>query len=301
MVKRENDKIYLAAFVILFLTLIWIVWNEASEPGPSYNMSTFLNCESDYNNSIGIKFVKIPAGSFMMGSPSKEDGRDDDEGPVHIVTIKEPYYLGKFEVTQEQWRKVMGSNSTPSHPNDKFFPVNSKGDYFPVNSVSWYDAQAFIRKLNQMEGTDKYRLPSEAEWEYACRAGTTTPYYCGDDLHIVNGEIITFYGCYFPSTEGELFPVGQMEPNPWGLYDMHGNVWEWCQDKHHSSYDGAPSDGSAWEKEISSKRVSRGGCYRDRSWDCRSANRMIAMPIPALMPLASVFYGHFNLTQLYRD
>jgi formylglycine-generating enzyme required for sulfatase activity len=278
MVKRENEKIYLVAFIILFLTLIWIVWYEANEPRPSYNMSTFLNCESDYTNSIGMKFAKVPAGSFMMGSPSTEYGRDDDEEPVHMVTIKEPYYLGKFEVTQEQWRKVMGSNSTPSHPKSIIFPVNTKGDYYPVNSVSWYDAQEFIRKLNQMEGTDKYRLPSEAEWEYACRAGTTTPYCCGDDLYTENDSsgddndsIITDYGCYV--SEDGLIPVGQMQPNDWGLYDMHGNVYEWCQDKYHNNYDGAPSDGSTWEKGVSSKRVYRGGCYDDRAFSCRSANR----------------------------
>ena len=215
-----------------------------------------------YTNSIGMEFVKIPAGEFMMGSPSDENGRYEDEGPVHKVTIKEAFYLGRFEVTQEQWREVMGSN-----------PSNFKGDDLPVEQVSWNDVQEFIEKLNEMEGTKKYRLPSEAEWEYTCRAGTTTRYYFGD------GESkLGDYAWYTENSGSKTHPVGQKKPNTWGLYDMHANIWEWVQDEWHSDYNGAPSDGSAWESGSSSDRVSRGGSWFSFAWDCRSAYRTYFNP-----------------------
>ena len=215
-----------------------------------------------YTNSIGMEFVKIPAGEFMMGSLSGEEDRYEDEGPVHKVTIKEAFYLGKFEVTQKQWREVMGS--TPSY---------FKGDDLPVEGVSWNDVQEFIEKLNEMEGNDKYRLPSEAEWEYACRAGTTTRYYFGDDESRLGD-----YAWYDGNSGGKSHPVGQKKPNPWGLYDMHGNIWEWVQDEWHSDYNGAPSDGSAWESGSSSGRVSRGGSWFSFAWNCRSAYRTYFNP-----------------------
>jgi len=199
----------------------------------------------NYTNSIGMEFLKIPTGEFMMGSPSDEKRRLEREGPVHKFTIEKPFYLGTFEVTQEQWREVMDDN-----------PSSFKGDNLPVDSVTWNEAQEFIRKLNQKEGTDKYRLPSEAEWEYACRAGTTTRYSFGDDE-----SILSDYAWNNKNSRSKPHPVGQKKPNPWGLYDMHGNVWEWCQDKFHSSYIGAPSDGSAWESGGGSSRVLRGGCW----------------------------------------
>jgi formylglycine-generating enzyme required for sulfatase activity len=170
---------------------------------------------ADFTNSIGMEFVLIPAGAFEMGSPSNEAGRDDDDGPIHQVTIKNAFYMGKYEVTQEQWRAVMGDN--PS-----YFTGN---DNLPVEQVSWDDVQEFIRKLNAKEGTDKYRLPSEAEWEYACRAGTTTRYSFGDSESRL-GE----YAWYTDNSGSKTHPVGQKKPNPWGLYDMHGNVWEWVLD-----------------------------------------------------------------------
>lgn len=270
MVERVNKIISSLIIMLLFCGVLGCIETKKSVDDTEYvNSSEF---ESNYTNSIGMKFMKIPAGEFMMGSTSDEDKRDDDEGPVHKVTIKEPFYLGKFEVTQEQWREVMGND--PSS-------LNCKGDNLPVDSVYWSDAQEFIKKLNEKEGTDKYRLPSEAEWEYACRAGTTTPYCCGDYLWVEsfdddlgdNVVIHTYYGWYAANSDGRTIPVGQMKPNPWDLYDMHGNVWEWVQDKYHSNYNGAPSGGSAWENGNSSGHVARGGGCRDRTWDCRSANR----------------------------
>jgi formylglycine-generating enzyme required for sulfatase activity len=177
-------------------------------------------------NSIGMKFTLVTAGEFYMGSEESYD-----EKPVHNVKIKNPFYLGTYPVTQREWKAIMGDN-----------PSKFKGDDLPVEEVSWDDVQKFIKKLNEKEGTDKYRLPSEAEWEYACRAGTTTRYSFNSD--------------------DKTHPVGQKEPNLWGLYDMHGNVWEWVQDEWHDDYNGAPTDGSAGEGD-GADRVVRGGSWRN--------------------------------------
>ncbi len=228
----------------------------------------------------GIEFIPIPAEDFMMGS-----NEYDDEKPVHNVNIENPFYLGKYPVTQEQWEKVMGSN--PSH---------FKGNNLPVDSVSWDDVQEFINKLNK--GTDNYRLPSEAEWEYACRARTNTKYSFGDDESKLGDY--AWYSGYATSEEwnqnidkirkeGSTHPVGQKKPNPWGLYDMHGNVWEWVQDKYHGNYEGAPPDGSAWEDGDSSKRVLRGGSWFSDARHCRSASRS------GLDPDDRVYYVGFRL------
>jgi formylglycine-generating enzyme required for sulfatase activity len=208
-------------------------------------------------NTIGMEFVLIPAGKFEMGSPPDEEGRDSDEGPVHHVNIEKAFYMGRYEVTQKQWRAVMGDN--PSH---------FKGDDLPVEQVSWDDVQEFIKKLNEKEGIDTYRLPSEAEWEYACRAGTTTRYSFGDSESRLGD-----YAWYNSNSGSQTHPVGQKKANPWGLYDLHGNVWEWVQDSWHSNYDGAPADGSAWESEDGANRVLRCGCCGNYAWGCRSAIR----------------------------
>ncbi len=208
-------------------------------------------------NTIGMEFVLIPAGEFEMGSPSDEEGRiSKSEGPVHHVNIEKAFHMGKYEVTQKQWRAIMGDN-----------PSYYKGDDLPVEQITWDDVQEFIKKLNEKEGTGKYRLPSEAEWEYACRAGTTTRYSFGD-----SESKLCDYAWYFKNSDLKTHPVGQKKPNSWGLYDMHGNVWEWVQDSWHGSYDGAPADGSAWEGDYV-LRVIRGGSWRSFAEDCRSANR----------------------------
>jgi formylglycine-generating enzyme required for sulfatase activity len=205
-------------------------------------------------NSIGMKFSLIPAGKFDMGSEES-----DDEKPVHKEKVNNPFYLGTYPVTQAEWKAVMGDNINPS---------GFKGDDLPVEQVSWDDVQGFINKLNEKEGTDKYRLPSEAEWEYACRAGTTTRYSFGDDDYAWNDE----------NSDNETHPVGQKKPNSWGLYDLHGNVWEWVQDEWHDSYDGAPTDGSAWENGDGVFRVCRGGSWSIIAGVCRSAIRIISEP-----------------------
>jgi formylglycine-generating enzyme required for sulfatase activity len=213
--------------------------------------------ENIITNTIGMEFVLIPAGEFDMGSPLDEKGMYDNEGPVHHVTIGKAIYMGRYEVTQKQWLEIMGDN--PSH---------FKGDDLPVEWVSWEDVQEFIRKLNEKEGTDKYRLPSEAEWEYACRAGTTTRYSFGNSESNLGD-----YAWYGDNLGDETQPVGLKKPNSWGLYDMHGHVWEWVQDSMHYSYNGAPTDGSAWESGDGAYRVIRGGWSNDAR-DCRSAVRL---------------------------
>jgi formylglycine-generating enzyme required for sulfatase activity len=208
-------------------------------------------------NSIGMKFTLIPVGEFYMGSEEY-----DAEKHVHKVKINNPFYLGTNPMTQREWKAVMGSN-----------PSSFKGDDLPVERVSWDKVQEFIKKLNEIEGTDKYRLPSEAEWEYACRAGTTTKYSFGD-----SEKKLGSYAWYVKNSDYKTHRVGQKKSNPGGLYDMHGNVWEWVQDEWHDGYDGAPTDGSAWESGDGAYRVFRGGSWYYRAWYCRSAFRGPVVP-----------------------
>ncbi len=197
---------------------------------------------------MGMEMVHVPAGSFMMGG-----GTDDYEKPVHQVTIGEGFYMGRYEVTQGQWQAVMGNN-----------PSNFKGDNLPVEQVSWNDVQEFLYKLNKRGDGFTYRLPTEAEWEYACRAGTTGDY----------AGPINLMGWYRSNSGGQTHAVGQKEPNAFGLYDMHGNVWEWCEDWYHKNYNGAPGDGSAWESGGEQKdRVLRDGSWSTYAFILRSANR----------------------------
>jgi formylglycine-generating enzyme required for sulfatase activity len=235
---------------------------EVSAEDTSNDVSSTKGSLDTYANSIGMEFVKIPSGSFDMGSQSDEEGRNDNEGPIHEVTIEKAYYLGKYEVTQEQWVEVMDSN-----------PSYIKGANNPVENVSWNEVQEFIKSLNEMEGTDKYRLPSEAEWEYACRAGTSTSYSFGDSEPELND-----YAWYGDNSGNKAHAVGQKEPNPWGLYDMHGNALEWCQDRCHVSYQEAPTDGSAWEDGSDTSRVWRGGGWGFGAIFCRSASRGYGSP-----------------------
>ncbi len=195
-----------------------------------------------------------------MGSPSNEAGRRDNEGPVHHVKIASEFYLGKYEVTQKQWRDVMGDYQRPQY---------NIGDNLPVSSITWNDVRDFIKKLNEKEGGNKYRLPTEAEWEYAARAGTTTRYSFGDEESKLGD-----YAWYDGNSGNKTHEVGQKKPNPWGLYDMHGNVQEWVSDKWHNDYNGAPTDGSSWESGNSSFRVIRDGGWRyNPPGSIRSANR----------------------------
>ncbi len=170
--------------------------------------------------------------------------------------------MGKYEVTQKQWREVMGTS-----------PSDFKGDDLPVEMVSWDDVQQFIKKLNEKESPNKYRLASEAEWEYAARAGTTTSYSFSD-----NSTKLVDYAWYAANSKSMTHPVGQKKPNAWGLYDMHGNVWEWVQDGYNGNYNGAPTDGSSWESGSVVYRVGRGGGWSDYAGYCRSVDRSGYVP-----------------------
>ncbi|MGB8691748.1 MAG: bifunctional serine/threonine-protein kinase/formylglycine-generating enzyme family protein [Microcoleus sp.] len=214
-------------------------------------------------NGITIDMIAIPGGSFVMGSPSTEAGRDNDEGPQRTVTVA-PFFMGKYEVTQAQYQAVMGNN-----------PSSFKGAKRPVENATWDEAVEFCRKLTQKTGKT-YRLPSEAEWEYACRAGTTTPFYFGDTI---TPDLVNYNGNYpYGAAPKGLYrqqttDVGSFPPNAFGLYDMHGNVYEWCSDKAHGNYSGAPTDGSSWETGTDNNRVLRGSSYLNKAVNCRSANR----------------------------
>ncbi len=237
-----------------------------------------------FTNSIGMKFVYIEPGTFLMGSPSGESGRADDE-QQHRVTLTHGFYLGITEVTQGRWRSIVGND--PSY-------FKHCGDDCPVETVSWDDCQAFIQELNQREKTDKYRLPTEAEWEYACRAGTKTELYTGamkvlggnnapalGDIALYGGNSCAEYqGAFDCSGWSErqyacslcgTNPGAGKKPNAWGLYDMLGNVWEWCQDRYGEYTSGhltdpiGPSSGE--------DRVCRGGSWDSFALGCRAAAR----------------------------
>ena len=220
----------------------------------------------DLGSGAILDMVAIPGGSFVMGSPNAETeaGPFDDEGPQRTVNIS-AFFMGKYEVTQAQYQAVMGNN-----------PSKFKGAKRPVENVSWDGAMEFCQKLSQKIGKS-YRLPSEAEWEYACRAGTTTPFYFGDTItpDLVNYDGNYPYGAAPKGLNREqTTDVGSFGPNPFGLYDMHGNVWEWCSDKWHDDYNGAPTDGSSWETGTHNDRVQRGGSCYDHAVLCRSAVRL---------------------------
>jgi formylglycine-generating enzyme required for sulfatase activity len=212
--------------------------------------------EKMISNSIGMKFVYIPPGTFIMGSPKNEPGRSDDE-TQHEVTLTRGFYIQTTEVTQEQWERVMDNN--PAIFKDC-------GENCPVEYVSWHDVQRFIEKLNTKESTKRYRLPTEAEWEYACRAGTQTAFSFGNDK-----DTLSDYGWHRFNSRKPTHPVGWKEPNLWGLHDMHGNVAEWCQD----SYDDYPSQNVTDPTRPSEGygRVLRGGSCNDFAENCRAAFR----------------------------
>src|SRR5271168_4768618 len=219
----------------------------------------------DFTNSIGMKFVWIKPGSFMMGSPKEEKERVENE-TLHKVTLSKGFYMSVHLVTQEQWQAVMGNN--PS-----FF----KGEKnLPVETVSWDDCQEFIKKLREKD-KKVYRLPSEAEWEFACRAGTKTPFHFGETISTdqanYNGEFIYGNGkkgVYRKKTT----PVGTFPANAWGLHDMHGNVWQWCQDWHAGDYpEKDVVDPQGPETPPDHLRVLRGGSWYDDARYARSASR----------------------------
>ncbi|MXW77541.1 MAG: formylglycine-generating enzyme family protein [Gemmatimonadetes bacterium] len=216
-------------------------------------------------NGAEMAFVWIEPGVFQMGSPSSEKDRWDDEEPVHEVEISKGFWLGKYEVTQGEWEAVMGIN--PSHFEGT--------DLRPVERVSWYDVHEFIGRLNAAVGDSLYRLPSEAEWEYACRAGSTTRWSFGDDE-----SQLADYAWYDCNDGCDTEAVGLKLPNAWGLYDMHGNVWEWVQDWYEADYyNSSPRvDPLPLGPGRGSLRVIRGGDFGNGALNVRSANRSNSSP-----------------------
>jgi formylglycine-generating enzyme required for sulfatase activity len=239
--------------MFVFCGVSWVSWGSAQE--------TDLEHPKEITNSIGMKLVLIPKGTFMMGSPENEAGREKSEVErQHEVTLSRDYFLGVYEVTQEQYEQVVGTN-----------PSKFKGPSNPVEMVSWEDAVEFCKRLSDLPEEKTagrvYRLPTEAEWEYACRAGSTTKYSFGDDEGQLGDN--AWFG---ENRGGTPHPVGKKKPNAWGLYDMHGNVWEWCADWLGPYPDGAISDPTGLAGNPPA-RVLRGGCWYDGAARCRAASR----------------------------
>jgi formylglycine-generating enzyme required for sulfatase activity len=259
--EKEKSRRPLIACIVLF-----ILYSFSPSPAPAF--------EKVFRNSLGMKFVHIPAGVFLMGSPLNEPHRNGNE-VQHQVTISRPFYLQTSEVTLKQWRALMGTS---------FFAEHRRADTFPVTRVSWYDCMDFIKALNEQEGK-LYRLPTEAEWEYACRAGSTAAYYWGDGIDCSKA----MYGnCSEKDSECTKYiksrglplngpvPVGSYQPNAWGLCDMSGNVWEWCRDDY-GAYPTLPVVDPVGPQSGSYK-VRRGGSWFKYGYYCRSANRNFAKP-----------------------
>ncbi len=242
----------LSMTVLIFLLAVLAV-SAAPLPAASVDEHTdsyLRELRDEFTNSVGIRFVYIQPGSFVMGCESEK--ADPDEAPAHKVDFEEGFYMGVMEVTQEQWQKVMGYN-------DSLFKDPAR----PVEKVAWLEAKHFVATLNDREGTDRYSLPTEAEWEYACRAGSDSDYYWGND---VNGD----FAWYRDNSDDMTRPAGTSRPNAWGLYDMSGNVAEWCLDVY-ANYPGSPLDPPSVDERPTP--VVRGGSWASRADSLRSSNR----------------------------
>ncbi|MEA5503420.1 SUMF1/EgtB/PvdO family nonheme iron enzyme [Halotia wernerae UHCC 0503] len=224
--------------------------------------------------NVALDMIILPGGVFLMGSQEAEQGRESHEEPQHQVTI-EPFCMGRFTITQAQWRAI--ANLPTIHRSLNPDPAHTKGENQPVEQVSWHDASEFCARLTKLTRRD-YRLPSEAEWEYACRARTTTPFHFGETI---TPELANYDGNYIYNLEPvgqyrqRTVPVGSFQvANAFGLCDMHGNVWEWCADAWHDNYQEAPCDGSVWEQaELQEHRLLRGGSWYCLPSLCRAAQR----------------------------
>ena len=256
----QLKKLFTICFVIVFGSIFFLI--------------SAFSFEKTYTNTLGMEFVLIPSGTFTMGSPPSEPYRGTSE-VQHQVSISKPFYMQTTEVTVKQWHSIMGRRMTV---------FQKVSDNIPVTRVSWFDCMKFIQQLNKL-GKEKYRLPTEAEWEYSVRAGTTTAYNWGDTIDckkaMYGNNSLKYNVCqrYIKSIGLRIdqpAPVKTYSPNPWGLYDMHGNVWEWCMDwfgdyeKNSVTDPKGPVSGTA--------RVRRGGSWFKYSYSCRSANRSFGHP-----------------------
>ncbi|MBW4687758.1 MAG: formylglycine-generating enzyme family protein [Komarekiella atlantica HA4396-MV6] len=242
----------------------------------------------DLGNGITLDIVLIPGGSFMMGSPEDELEHRESESPQHLVNIKQ-FCIGKYPITQEQWKAVVALPQVQKELD--LDPSHFKGDKRPVEQVSWYDAVEFCDRLTSCTKR-QYRLPSEAEWEYACRAGTSTPFHFGETITTdvanyrgTDNEGYNWSGSYGRGPKGiyreETTEVGSFGvANAFGLYDMHGNIWEWCADHWHEDYKGAPTNGIPWRQDRNNNQTMllRGGSWYHNSLVCRSAYRFSYSP-----------------------
>lgn len=261
MVNSRSQLVVLIAPVVLILVaaiaiMLIVDSTDPADKAPVASLPGNAVKDNVITNAVGIRMTLMPAGSFVMGRASSGETAGADELPAHTVQIA-PFYLSQTEVTQAQWVAVMGSN-----------PSRFMDPRRPVDQVSWLQAQEFIRKLNSMERTNKYRLPSEAEWEYAARAGSRGAYSFGDDKHM-----LPQYAWFGAGGGIGTAPAGKKAPNPWGLYDIHGNVWEWVEDCWHPDYNGAPTDGRVWQGGDCDVRVVRGGGWNSAAEYARSATR----------------------------
>ncbi|MBF0153173.1 MAG: formylglycine-generating enzyme family protein [Magnetococcales bacterium] len=251
-------------FSIALLLSAWVATVLAEPPrattlpGPPKTESPRPEAIKGYFNTLGMEFILLPAGTFVMGSDRNFDAEAfPDEAPSHRVTISKPFYLAKHEVTQAQWVALMENN-----------PSKDKARDLPVDQVSWVEVQEFIRRLNIKEKTNTYRLPTEAEWEYACRAGTNTPHYWNS-----RSEDVGLYAWFDGNSHNRVHPVGQLLPNPFGLHDMLGNVWEFVQDAYHDQAYKKHAPVDPVYDESNANRVYRGGSWDGTSWYLRCANR----------------------------
>jgi formylglycine-generating enzyme required for sulfatase activity len=249
-------------------------FKESQAKQHQQDWAEYLETEVEVSNSIGMQLRLVPPGEFTMGSPASEAGREDTE-TQHQVRITQPFYLSVHEVTQEQYERVMGNN-----------PSKYKGANNPVEMVSWNDAVEFCRKLSAQEGV-QYRLPTEAEWEYACRAGTTTTYSFGDD-----DSQLGKYAWYGANSGSTTHPVGEKLPNGWGLFDMHGNVWERCQDWS-GDYGNEKVVTDPTGPASGSRRVLRGGAFSHPPKSVRAAYRT------SYQPVSRVANDGFRLARTY--
>ena len=280
MSERLSSKALTGPSLIQFHTTRgWIVregnqWQKKTAP------ITVSGYEEELAEGILLKMIQIPAGEFQMGSPADEKGRFEDEGPQHLVRLQS-FFLGQTPVTQAHWKVVAGWPKLDVDLNPD--PSSFKGANRPVERVSWKEAVEFCRRLSQRRQRE-YTLPSEAQWEYACRAGTTTPFAFGETI---SSELANYDGNYTYGTgpkgsyRGETTDVGSFPANAWGLYDMHGNVWEWCLDQWHDNYQGAPADGRARVVDGSkeTRRLLHGGSWVSLPGSCRSAYRDKRPPV----------------------
>lgn len=255
----SDTKKVISILIVLFVAIS--VTGCTSDDNGNDNAGGSLSSGTDdagneFTNSVGMEFQYVEAGTFTMGSPKYAASQ-----PVHQVRLQKSFYISKYEVTQEQWTAIMGSNPSASQGNKK-----------PVESVSWNEVQEFIARLNEKERTTKYRLPTEAEWEYAARAGTTTLYSLGE-MDEKEGPFLRDYAWYQSNSGGSTHNVGEKLANSWGLYDTYGNVAELVQDSWGDTYSAAKEDGSAVVKSGSTLVVARGGSYSSRDNALESAYR----------------------------